>query len=113
MWVLLVAFLAGLINAFMDTIEEGKFGNSIFSKLDPKFWYKWQSWKYAKKIFNYTVDAWHLAKSGWWTCFSIIGVVYKATGPIFPHWTLDFIAIGLTAMLTFNTFYNKIFKRKP
>lgn len=112
MLALLVAFLAGVINAFMDTIEEGRFGNSIFKKWDPKFWYKWQSWKYAKKIFKYPVDAWHLAKSGWWISFSIIGIAYKASGPIFPHWLLDFGAIGLTAMLTFNLFYNHIF-RKP
>lgn len=108
---LLFMFLAGVLNAFMDTIEEGHFGKSIFKNLDPKFWYKWQSWKYAKKIGGYPLDAWHIAKSLWWS--SMVGgiITYYFTGPIFPHWILDFATLGLVPMLTFNLFYNHIFKK--
>ena len=111
MLALITAFLAGFLNAFMDTIEEGHFGNSIFRNWDPRFWYKWQSWKYAKKIFNYPIDAWHIVKSLWWTCFALTPILYVVSGPIFPHWILDFLVIGLVPMLTFNVFYNHIFKK--
>jgi hypothetical protein len=111
MYSLILFFFVGALNAFMDTIDEGHFGNSIFKEWNPKFWYKWQSWKYAKKIGNYPLDAWHIAKSLMWTCVSLGAIVYYRTGPIFPYWPLDFTAIGLTIMLTFNLFYNHIFKK--
>lgn len=108
---LLFFFLAGILNAFMDTIEEGHFTNSIFKNWDQKFWFKYQSWKYAKKIGGYPLDAWHIAKSLWWT--SVVGgaIAYFYTGPIFSPWVLDFIILGLVPMLTFNVFYNHIFKK--
>lgn len=108
---LLFFFLAGVSSAFMDTIDEGHFGNSIFRNLNQKFWYRPESWKWAKKIFNYPVDAWHIAKSLMWTSVSLGAVVYHKLGPIFPHWPLDFATIGLVIMLTFNVFYNHIFKK--
>lgn len=104
---LLFFFLVGVLNAFMDTIEEGHFSNSIFRNWNPKFWYKWQSWKYAKKIFNYPLDAWHIAKSLMWTFVSLGVVMYQE---IFNPY-LDFATIGLVIMLTFNVFYNHIFKK--
>src|ERR1044072_4898033 len=97
---LIFFFLAGVFNAFMDSIEEGHFQNSIFSKLDPKFWYKWESWKWAKTIFGYRFDAWHIAKSLMWTSVSLGAVMYGLNGPIFSPWPLDFLAIGLLIMLT-------------
>jgi len=108
---LIFFFLAAVFNAFMDRISEGRFQKSIFKNLNPKFWYAWESWKYAKKIFNYPLDAWHLAKSLMWTSVSLGAIVYYKTGPIFPYWPLDFVTIGLVIMLTFNTFYNHIFKK--
>lgn len=108
---LLFFFLAAVFNAFMDSIDEGHFSNSIFRNLDQKFWYRRESWKYAKKILNYPIDAWHLAKSSMWSCVSFGAIVYYKTGPIFLHWPLDFVTIGLVIMLTFNTFYNHIFKK--
>lgn len=95
----------------MDRTSEGRFQDSIFSKLNPKFWYAWESWKHARRIFNYPIDAWHLAKSGMWTSVSLGAVMYHRAGPIFPHWILDFILIGIVILLTFNTFYNHIFKK--
>jgi hypothetical protein len=108
---LLFFFLAGVFDAFMDTIDEGHFGNSIFRNMNPKFWYKAESWKWAKKIGGYPLDAWHLAKSLMWICVSLGAVVYHYFGSIFPFWPLDFGAIGLVIMLTFNIFYNHIFKK--
>lgn len=111
MLALVFMILAGILNAFMDTIEEGRFGRSVFKDLDPKFWYKWQSWKYAKRIGNYPIDAWHIAKSLWWCCVPATAIAYYFTGPMF-NWILDFPVMGFTAMVTFNLFYNHIF-RKP
>lgn len=108
---LIFFFLSGVFNAFMDTIEEGHFTNSIFSDWNQKFWFKWESWKYAKKIFGYPVDAWHIAKSLMWTCVSLGAVIYHRSDPIFPYWPLDFATIGLVIMLAFNVFYNHIFKK--
>lgn len=107
---LLYFFIAGVCNAFMDTIEEGHFSNSIFRNLNQKFWYKQESWKYARKIFNYPIDAWHLAKSLMWTSVSLGAVIYYRFGPIFNP-ILDFLTIGFLIMLTFNVFYNHIFKK--
>lgn len=111
MLTLLPFFLAGILNAFMDTIEEGHFSNSIFKTWDQRFWYKWQSWKYAKKILGYPVDAWHIAKSLWWACMIIAPIIYIKTGPIFPHWTLDFATFWGVSILTFDLFYDHIFKK--
>lgn len=108
---LLFFFLAGFFSAFMDTIDEGHFTNSIFRNLNQKFWYRRESWKYAKRIFNYPLDAWHLAKSSMWTCVSLGAITYYKMGPIFPYWPLDFATIGFVIILTFNTFYNHIFKK--
>lgn len=108
---LIFFFLAGVLNAFMDTIDEGHFQYSIFRNLNPKFWYRWESWKWAKHIANYPLDAWHLAKSLMWTCVSLGAVSYHKAGPIFPFWPLDFVIIGILIMLTFNVFYNHIFKK--
>jgi hypothetical protein len=101
--------LAAIFNAFMDTISEGRFGRSIFKDWDPRFWYDWQSWKYAKKIFNYPLDAWHIAKSLMWASCGAAALTYE---PIFPYWWLNLGVIGTTIILTFNLFYNHIF-RKP
>jgi len=103
-------FLAGLCNAFMDSVDEGHFSNSIFRNWNPRFWYRWESWKYAKRIFSYPVDAWHLAKSLMWTSISLGAIAYHKYGPMFNSY-LDFLIIGLIIMLTFNVFYNHIFKK--
>lgn len=89
----------------MDRIENENFYTSVFRKKNPKFWYKRESWKYTKKIFGYKLDAWHLAKSGMIVSFCLAIVFYI---PVFG--LIDFVLFGLIWNLTFNLFYNHLFK---
>lgn len=102
--------LAALFNAVMDSLEEGHFTKSIFRNLNPKFWYKYESWKYVRKIpiINYPVDAWHISKTLMVMCLS------GATAPsmtIFPDYWLNFIALGVVWNIIFTVFYDHILKK--
>jgi hypothetical protein len=94
---------AAMFNAAMDRLENENFSSSIFKNLDPKFWYKRESWKYAKKIGGYKLDAWHLAKSCMIVCLLLAIVLFKG------HWAW-FISYGLLWNITFTIFYHEIFK---
>lgn len=101
--------LAAILDAFIDTLEQGHFQTSIFSKLNPRFWYRDESWKYAKKIFGYPIDAWHLGKSAMILCLA--GALVTATFHMFPIRALNFMALGGMWIILFDLFYNAIFKR--
>lgn len=107
---LLFFILAALFNAVMDTLEEGHFTNSIFKNLNPKFWYKYESWKYAKKIpiLKYPIDAWHISKSLMILCLAL-GTAPSMT--IFPYYWLNVATLGVLWNLTFNLLYNHILKK--
>lgn len=98
--------LAAVFNALMDRIENENFFESVFKKLDQRFWYKRESWKYAYKIFGYKVDAWHLSKT-LMVVFACLSIVFY--NPFIP--IADFIVLGVLWNLTFNLFYNRIFKK--
>jgi hypothetical protein len=107
---LLLFGLAALFNAIMDTLEEGHFSNSIFKNLNPKFWYKDESWKYAKRIplIDYPIDAWHISKSLMLLCLSM------ATAPniiIFPIYWLNVLCLGIVWSIVFSVFYDHILKK--
>lgn len=56
--------MSAAANAVADTLENKvAFEASIFSHKDPKFWCKEVSWIYAKRIFGYKIDMWHLVES--------------------------------------------------
>lgn len=95
--------LAAIFNAAMDRLENENFSSSVFKNLDPKFWYKRESWKYAKKIGGYKLDAWHLAKSCMISCLLLAIVSFKG------HYVW-FIVYGLLWNITFTIFYHEIFK---
>lgn len=97
--------LAAFFNACMDAFENTpNFNESIFKNLDKRFFCKDVSWQYAKKMFNYRVDAWHLSKSA--MIFCIVGAIVIH----FPdHNVLHFIAIGVLWNIIFVAFYHKIF----
>lgn len=97
----LFIFLAAICNALMDRVENENFYVSVFKGLNPKFWYKRESWKGSVKIFNFHVDAWHIAKSLMIICFA--AAISKSF--------IEFCIIGVIWNLTFNLFYNKIFKK--
>lgn len=101
---LILIILASICNAVMDILENENFSSSIFRNLNPKFWYKRESWKYAKRIFGWKFDGWHVFKSLMIT-FLMLGVVlYK---PIFG-W-IDFILFGIVWNISFSLAY-KTFK---
>lgn len=101
----LFIILAAICNACMDRMENENFYTSVFKNFNEKFWYKRESWKYAYKIFGWKADFWHIAKSLMIICLCLAIVFYT---PVFG-W-MDFVLFGLLWNLTFNIFYNRIFK---
>jgi hypothetical protein len=100
--------LAAFLNAIMDTLEEGHFNNSIFKNLNQKFWFKYESWKYAKKIIGYPLDAWHICKTLMIICLA--GAVAPSV-TFFPNYWLNFLALGGMWNLIFNVLYNHLLKK--
>lgn len=104
----LFIFLMAFFNACMDAFENENFFESIFKNWDQRFWYKRVSWKYAKKIFNYKLDAWHICKTLWILCFASALVTVYLDPP--PHrWYVMVTFIGIIWNFTFWLFYHKIF----
>jgi len=117
--------LAAVCNAFMDKIENSiQFNNSIFRNLNPEFWCKTISAHSTKFIpfTKYRPDAWHIAKS-WMIVFFISSIPFYS--PFIENFlqpfTNDSVIVGKTVFiilggvlynLTFNLFYNNVFKSK-
>lgn len=105
----LFIFLAAVSNACMDAWENENYFESIFKTWNHKFWYKRESWKYARKIFGYHIDGWHIAKSVMVVCLSLAvasAVVWGYKG----SWWVIIINVGAIWNLTFWIFYHKVFK---
>ncbi len=104
--------LAAMANALMDSVEHEGIVNTIFNKLNPKFWSKRISCDHAIVIFKYKLDAWHIAKTLMvlflCTGFSLV-VKYEIS--LFPPW-LNVILLGGNWILSFNLYYNKIFRKR-
>jgi hypothetical protein len=100
--------IAAFFNAVQDSCDSGHYWGTIFSKWNPKFWHKDESWKYAKMIGGYRLDAWHLAKSATLVCLVASVVSYKGI----IGWWVDFVILGLVWNIVFNTFYNHLLKTK-
>jgi len=98
-------FIAAVLNALMDRVENENFSSSVFRGLNPQWWYKRESWKHAKKVFGWKFDAWHVAKSSMIISLAFAIVLYK---PVFG--VMDVLIIGAIWNGTFNLFYNRIFK---
>ena len=112
MWVLFI-ILAAIFNSVMDRLEEGRFTNSVFKKLNQKFWYKWESWKHAKRIFGFPIDAWHIFKLLMLCSFSAAIVTYDLWPRIQIEWWFDVLLFAAAWILPFNLFYNTILKSSP
>lgn len=120
---LILIFIAAAFNAVMDRVENENFFESVFKNRNQRFWYKRVSWQYARKVFGYKIDAWHLAKSAMVICLlsAIVGATF-GLWPVFvlvalikSKWLLiaaNFIIFGTVWNLSFGLFYNKILKRK-
>lgn len=98
--------LAAICNALMDSVENEHFVVTKFRYLNRKFWYKRISWQYAKVVFKYKIDSWHLSKSlmliflGIFCCF-----------PAHINSFINFAIFGICWLATFNLFYNHVFKK--
>lgn len=120
--VLLCLFLIAVCarwNAAMDRTDFD-FETSIWKHKDPKYYNKQVSWKYAKKIFGWPDDFWHWCKSKmlvWLLIFPALLITcllyykYMFTIPIFILvFFTSWIVCGFAWNLTFNLYFNKIFK---
>lgn len=104
-WILFIA-LAAMFNSVMDSVENEHFFDTKFRNLNASFWYKRASWNLAKKIFRWKFDAWHTAKS------LMILMIVGAVLTYHPrNWTMDIFFAGGAWNLSFNLFYNKIWKK--
>jgi hypothetical protein len=104
----ILVLIAASFNALMDNLEnQVAFNASIFKNWDKKFWCKEISWQYAKKIFGYKIDGWHLAKSMMICCLIGAIIIFKP----WHQWWVHFISLGIIWNGSFDLFY-KVFKSK-
>lgn len=116
---LILWVIAPILNAIMDLVENENFGQSIFSKLNPKFWYKRESWFAAPDIGKYSLDAWHIAKS---IVFFSLGLscslLYfegqriQYTNNLWLNAGIDLAIRGILWNGVFKLFYHKLFRSK-
>lgn len=107
-WSYVLVFLAAIFKACADAFENTpNFDESIFKNLNKKFWCKEVSWQYAKKLFGYKFDSWHL---------SISAMIFSMDGAVVIHFPEDnilhFMGIGVLWNTVFVMFYHKIFQVK-
>ena len=102
----LFILIAAICNAMMDILENENYYGSVFRNYDDHFWYKRESWKYAKKIFGYKFDAWHIAKSVMIVCLILAAILYE---PVFGQ-LYDFLIGGCIWNIGFVLFYHKLFR---
>lgn len=101
-------FMAAVFKACADAFENSpNFNESIFKNLDKKFWCKDVSWQYARKLFGYRLDSWHLSISAMIFCIDAAIVIQFSNDRI-----LHFIGIGILWNIIFVCFYHKIFRVK-
>ena len=108
---LVIFALAAFFNACMDAFENENFHESVFKNWNQKFWYKRESWKYAKVIpfTKYKLDAWHISK----TLMVISAAIAIIVGYNWDmNWMLKLPLLGGIWITTFNFVYHKVFKIK-
>ncbi len=103
---LLIAAMA-FLSACMDAFENENFFESIFKECNQRFWYKRESWKWAKKFFGYRLDAWHVCKS-----LLVICIALLPSSKFEGDWWVIVLNIGVIWNLVFSLFYHWIFKIK-
>jgi hypothetical protein len=101
--------MAAVFNAVMDRTEEPvNFNESVFRGKNQRFWLKSVSWQYARKIFGWKADMWHISKSAMIILLCGAMVFYK---PWIPYY-LDILPLGFIWNMVFNIFYNHLFVAK-
>lgn len=106
MWISEILLIAAAIfKAVADEVDH-HFDQSIFRRLDPKFWDRDISSDKAKRIFGYKLDAWHIALSCMIVCMISAAIFHQPKLP----WYWEFVIAGSVWNLCFNLFYNKILR---
>lgn len=103
---LLIALMA-FLNACMDAFENENYFESIFKEWDQRFWYKRESWKWAKKIFGYHPDSWHISKS-----LFVICIAFLPSCKFDGDWWVIVLNVFVIWNLVFKFFYHWVFKIK-
>jgi len=101
--------VAAVFNAVMDSVEHDEaFYRSVFSRLNRRWWCKSISWRYVKLLpfTKYRPDAWHLSKS-LMVIFAIASVISYSWN---AHWIIAVLVYGAAWNITFNFFYNRVFR---
>lgn len=103
---ILIAIMA-FLNACMDAFENENYFESVFKDWNQRFWYKRESWRWAKKIFGYKLDSWHMAKTLFVICIAILpSVEFKGS------WWVIVANVAVIWNLVFVLFYHHVFKIK-
>ncbi len=103
--------LAAICSAVMDLLEnKPAFDGSVFSKKNPKWWLKEESWKHVGflPLTRYRLDGWHLFKSQL-VVYATIAIVAYAT---IINWWVDVLIYGAVWNLVFTLFYHKLLRRR-
>lgn len=106
MYLMVIAMV--FFNACMDAFENENYFESRFKKWNPRFWYKRESWKHARKLGGYKLDAWHMSKSLMLLCFAAAVIAAKCAPPGGSWWVI-LINIGIIWNGGFWLFYHKLF----
>lgn len=102
--------MAAVCNSFMDAVEnEPNYNESIFKKLDKKYWCKEFSWQNGRKIFGYHLDPWHIAKSCMIICFGMAIIFFNLQTLKWHDYAFHICIYGGVWNITFWLFYHKIF----
>jgi hypothetical protein len=114
-----IAFAAAF-KACADAFENTpNFDESIFKKLNKKFWCKDVSWQYAKvlsiripftnkRIGSYKIDGWHLSITMMVCLVAAAIVAYRP----YHEWWVHYVSIGIIWNVVFVMFYHGLFKIK-
>jgi hypothetical protein len=100
--------LAAICKAIADTLDH-HFDTSIFRGKSRKIWDPNVIHKTSGKIFGYPLDAWHIVNSIQLAALLALPLFYE---PQLPKRWMDYVAGAIIFIIIFNTFYNKIFRRK-
>lgn len=101
--------VSAFFNSVMDATENTpNFNESVFKNLNKRFWCKDVSWQFAKRVFGYKFDAWHMSKSAM-IMFLAVSIILFSNHPV--H-VIHSVGIGIVWNFTFWLFYHKIFKVK-
>jgi hypothetical protein len=109
----LIVVLSAAANGVADRLEnEVAYNSSIFATWNRRFWLKSVSWVYAKKIFTYKIDGWHLVES-FQVLLLLIALILPWVMPLErkgPIWAVIvlYCTLGVLYNITFNWVYKKL-----